>query len=155
MVESPTNATKIDLETTEQCTALQWLTPEQTSNKKHPYICPSPQPSIYCSPDRHQSRNAKPSTRAPFSPARIRRPSSRRLRSTFAPHYPSSPAVFPFSPYRPLLLMIPILGPPLTRNSTASSRRCQFRAICSRWRAAILPRRRLGPGAWWRRARGS
>lgn len=29
---------KIDLETTEKCTALQWLTPAQTSNKKHPYM---------------------------------------------------------------------------------------------------------------------
>ncbi|KAF2748648.1 leukotriene A-4 hydrolase [Sporormia fimetaria CBS 119925] len=29
---------EIDLETTEQCTALQWMTKEQTSNKKHPYM---------------------------------------------------------------------------------------------------------------------
>lgn len=28
----------IDFETTESCTALQWLTPAQTSNKKHPYM---------------------------------------------------------------------------------------------------------------------
>lgn len=28
----------IDLETTEKCVALQWLTPTQTSNKKHPYV---------------------------------------------------------------------------------------------------------------------
>lgn len=29
---------QIDLETTASCTALQWLTPEQTGNKKHPYV---------------------------------------------------------------------------------------------------------------------
>jgi leukotriene-A4 hydrolase len=29
---------KIDVETTEKCTALQWLTPAQTSNQKHPYM---------------------------------------------------------------------------------------------------------------------
>jgi leukotriene-A4 hydrolase len=29
---------KIDVETTDKCTALQWLTPAQTSNKKHPYM---------------------------------------------------------------------------------------------------------------------
>jgi leukotriene-A4 hydrolase len=29
---------EIDLETTSLCTALQWLTPEQTSNKRHPYM---------------------------------------------------------------------------------------------------------------------
>lgn len=30
---------KIAVKTTEKCTALQWLTPAQTSNKKHPYMC--------------------------------------------------------------------------------------------------------------------
>ena len=29
---------RIGLETTKECTALQWLTPTQTSNKKHPYM---------------------------------------------------------------------------------------------------------------------
>jgi leukotriene-A4 hydrolase len=30
---------QIFIQTTGQCTALQWLTPEQTSNRKHPYMC--------------------------------------------------------------------------------------------------------------------
>lgn len=30
---------KISVKTTEKCTALQWLTPAQTSNKKYPYMC--------------------------------------------------------------------------------------------------------------------
>lgn len=29
---------RIDVSTTKECTALQWLTPAQTSNKKHPYM---------------------------------------------------------------------------------------------------------------------
>jgi leukotriene-A4 hydrolase len=29
---------KVDLQTTNKCTALQWLTPAQTSNRKHPYM---------------------------------------------------------------------------------------------------------------------
>ena len=36
---------KITLDTTENCTALQWLTPEQTSNKKHPYMFSQCQPN--------------------------------------------------------------------------------------------------------------
>ena len=30
---------QIHVQTTKECTALQWLTPAQTSNKKHPYMC--------------------------------------------------------------------------------------------------------------------
>lgn len=29
---------EIHLKTTKECTAVQWLTPDQTSNKKHPYM---------------------------------------------------------------------------------------------------------------------
>lgn len=32
---------QIEVKTTDKCTALQWLTPAQTSNKKHPYMCQS------------------------------------------------------------------------------------------------------------------
>jgi hypothetical protein len=38
-VELHSNAIQITLSTMEKCTALQWLTPAQTSNKKHPYMC--------------------------------------------------------------------------------------------------------------------
>ena len=30
---------KIHVNTTDNCTALQWLEPEQTPNKKNPYMC--------------------------------------------------------------------------------------------------------------------
>lgn len=35
---SPTLNLRIGVNTTKECTALQWLTPAQTSNKKHPYM---------------------------------------------------------------------------------------------------------------------
>lgn len=35
---SPNLNVKIGVQTTKDCTALQWLTPAQTSNKKHPYM---------------------------------------------------------------------------------------------------------------------
>lgn len=35
---SPNLTVRIGVQTTKDCTALQWLTPAQTSNKKHPYM---------------------------------------------------------------------------------------------------------------------
>jgi leukotriene-A4 hydrolase len=38
LVQQDSVLVQIDVETTKDCTALQWLTPAQTSNKKHPYM---------------------------------------------------------------------------------------------------------------------
>ena len=38
---------KIDYKTSENCTALQWLTPEQTADKTHPYVFSQCQ-AIHC-----------------------------------------------------------------------------------------------------------
>ena len=131
------NGVQIKVSTTEHSTALQWLTPQQTSNKKHPYMCKVLR--LYRSSNLpltlSKSPSANQSTRAVSSHVRTPRTSRALSNSASTPRCPSSLAGRSPGPRMSSLAMAFSRGLDCTRFSkTCRSRATSLPLLAAMWR---------------------